>query len=192
MARFPWAGWLLVFSGWLAGPVWGQPATDSSAADPLLQAQQQIERLGHPNYRTRQMARARLEENPQSALQAIRQAIQDVDSMIGTQLVDLLSSLALHTDLIISRSATETLTSLANQATSVGRSATNSLSAIADLQEEKAVEILTNQGAYIGPQNFSINGRLDQTLGPLALRIDDGFWGSDTDLEWIRYLKSVR
>lgn len=151
-----------------------------------------IEQLSHPNYRTRQMARTRLEQYPQHTVHEIQRFIQQADATTGGQLVDVLSGLALHNDLSISRSATQILHSLANQATSVGRSATNSLSAIADLQEEKAVEILSYQGAYIGPQNFSLNGKLDPGGGPLSLRIEDNFDGSQEDLEWIRYLKSVQ
>lgn len=151
-----------------------------------------IQQLSHQNYRTRQMARARLEQYPALAVDEIRQCIQQADTVTGGQLVDLLSGLALHNDLSISRSATQILHSLANQATSLGRSAANSLSAIADLQEEMAVKILSYQGAYIGPQNFSLNGKMDTSIGPLSLRIEDSFEGSQEDIEWIRYLKSVQ
>jgi hypothetical protein len=153
---------------------------------------QQIQRLGDPKYRTRQMARNHLEDNPVQSLLVIRECIDAVETVVGIQLVDLLSGLALHTDFKVSGTATEILASVASEATSVGRSSANSLSAIADLQEEKAVEILTNQGAYIGPQNFSINGRVDRSGGPLSLRIDESFWGTEADLEWMRYLKSVQ
>jgi hypothetical protein len=166
--------------------------SDLSDQEILDEIRQCIQQLSHQNYRTRQMARARLEQYPAQAVHEIRQCIQQADTVTGGQLVDLLSGLALHNDLSISRSATQILHSLANQATSLGRSAANSLSAIADLQEEMAVKILSYQGAYIGPQNFSLNGKMDTGIGPLSLRIEDSFEGSQEDIEWIRYLKSVQ
>lgn len=165
---------------------------DEAVSKDTQWALEQIHRLDHSSYRTRQVARALLEENPHPTLQVIPDVINQVDTVIGIQLVEILSGLALHTDLQVSSLATGTLNSLTAEATSIGRMATNSLSALADLQEQKAYEILTNQGAYIGPQNFSINGRLDRTSDALALRIDDQFWGSPEDFEWIRYLKSVK
>jgi hypothetical protein len=200
-ARLPFAAivWFSVISF-----LWGQ-APDISATPQIEEAQQpdhsgpnadsireQIERLSDPSYRTRQMARTFLEENPLASLAVIDDSILEVETVVGLQLVDLLSGLAVHSDFQVSGAATEILARIASGATSIGRSSANSLRAIADLQEEKAVEILTNQGAYIGPQNFSINGRLDRSGGPLSLRIDDSFWGTDRDLEWIRFLKSVQ
>ncbi|MBX3422826.1 MAG: PDZ domain-containing protein [Pirellulaceae bacterium] len=200
------AGWIVMAA---CSPFWGihafgQQSLDSGSAastaalapadadEIALLIDQQIQRLGDRNYRSRQMARALLESHPQLTLQQIQGCILHVESVIGIQLVELLSGLALHTDLSISSAATDTLNTLANQATSVGRTAINSLSAIADLQEEKAVEMLSYQGAYIGPQNFSINGTINQADTPLSLHIDEDFKGSDSDLHWIRYLKSIQ
>lgn len=162
----------------------GEPSADS--------IQQQILRLGDPSYRTRQVARIFLEEHPLPSLAVIQESIESVETVVGIQLVELLSGLAVHSDFQVSGTATKILAQVAGDATSIGRSSANSLRAIADLQEEKAIEILTNQGAYIGPQNFSINGRLDRSGGPLSLKIDDAFMGTKGDLEWIRYLKSIQ
>lgn len=153
---------------------------------------EQISRLGSSNYRTRLSARAKLEERPMESLLVLQENIHRVDVVVGVQLVEILSGLAMHSDIRVSGIATHILTSTADDATSVGRAAANSLSAIADLQEEKAWQVLTEQGAYIGPQNFSINGRLSNMEGPLSLRIDDQFSGSDEDFDWIRYLKTIK
>ncbi len=155
---------------------------------------EQIHQLKHENYRTRQKARLGLESHPAQSMEVIRSSIGQVDSVVGVQLVDILSGLAVHNDLHIATMATEILASLASDVTSVGRAASNSMSAIADLQEEKAEEILRGFGAYIGPQNFNVNGRVltDLSGRPKSLRIDEHFFGTDSDVQWIRYLRSVR
>lgn len=155
-------------------------------------AVEEIQRLAHPSYRTRQAARNHLEENPYESLPAIEQMIQRADVVSGVQLVEILSGLAAHSDLTVSHQATQILAAAANKATNVGLAAANSLSAIRDLQEERANEVLVGLGAYIGPQNFSLNGRVSNVEGPWSLRIDEQFDGTDQDFEWIRYLKSVR
>lgn len=156
---------------------------------------EQIDRLCHHSYRTRQAARNLLEENPRESLPVIGQMIRKVDVVAGIQLVEILSGLASHSELEVSDAAIRILTEAADSATSVGISASNSLSAIQDLQEEKASEILTNLGAYIGPRDFNINGRTlnggGETLAR-SLRIDDQFWGTDGDFEWIRHLRSIK
>jgi len=167
-------------------------STDTEAAQRSSWAYEEVRRLGNASYRARQAARSQLEERPLESLQVIQQMIKQVDVVVGLQLVDLLSGLAMHSDISVSGIATQTLSTTADNATSVGRAAANSLSAIADLQEERACQVLTDQGAYIGPQNFSINGRLSNMEGPLSLRIDDQFTGRDEDFEWIRYLKTIK
>jgi hypothetical protein len=166
-----------------------QPAQSAASEDSV---REHIAKLNAHSYRTRQMARTFLEENPLSSLAVIGDCILAVETVVGLQLVDLLSGLAVHSDFEVSEAATEILAEIAGEATTIGRCSANSLRAIADIQEEKAVEILSNQGAYIGPQNFSINGRVDRSGGPLALRIDNNFLGSDSDLDWIRFLKSIQ
>lgn len=164
---------------------------NESDANEIVRAQ--IKLLNNPSYRVRQTARFVVEHHPVVSLEVIRTEIDKVDTVVGMQLVDLVSGLAMHSDLTISSSAIELLKEIANDATGIGRSALNCLSSIADLQEEKAVEILRQNGAYIGPQNFSINGKeIDSTQQRLSLVIDDQFTGSDEDFKWIRFLKSVQ
>ena len=156
-------------------------------------ALEQVQRLGHNSYRTRMAARNLLEENPRESLPVIRQMIRQVDVVAGIQLVEILSGLASHSELEVSDAAIKILIATAENATSVGRSASNSLSAIQDLQEEKASEMLVNLGAYIGPRDFNTNGRsLGNDILVRSLRIDDQFGGTARDFEWIRYLRSVK
>jgi PDZ domain len=166
------------------------PAEDTGGASKLVS--QQISRLNDARYQVRQNARSVIEQNPTIALQVIGEEIQTVEVVVGVQLVDIVSGLALHSDLAISAKATELLGSIANDATSVGRGALNCLSAIADLQEEKAVDILSHYGARIAIQDFSLNGRLENQPTRLALTINNSFTGTDEDLAWIRFLKSVQ
>lgn len=172
-----------------AGPIDG--GLQSSQAMELVE--QQIEQLNHPSFRVRQVAKTVVERHPLAALEVIDKKIHQWDAVIGVQLVDLVSGLAMHADLAINSRATELLQRLANETTSVGRSATNALASIADLQEEQAREILLQHGAYIGPQNFSINGKDMRDLSPrLSLVIDDRFTGTEEDFRWIRFLKSIQ
>jgi PDZ domain len=152
---------------------------------------QQISNLSDARYRVRLIARSVIEQYPTAALEVISKEIRTTDAVVGIQLVDMVSGLAMHSDLAISSKATELLSSLANEATSVGRGATNSLSAIADIQEQKAFEVLTHYGAYIGLQNFSLNGKMELNPTKLSLSIIDDFSGTDAELKWIRFLKSV-
>ena len=154
---------------------------------------QQIKLLNNPNYRVRQVAKYVVEHHPLEAIEVIRKEINQVDAVVGVQLVDMVGGLALHSNLNINANAIELLKEIANDATSVGRAARNSLSSLADLQEEKAVRILRAHGAYIGPQNFSIDGKepIASTLR-FSLVIAENFTGGDTEFEWIRFLKSVQ
>lgn len=164
---------------------------EDDSADAFSLVLKQISRLNDSSYRVRMTARSVIEQHPNAALEVISEEIHRVDSIVGIQLVDMLSGLALHSDLTISSKAIHLLNSLANEATSIGRGASNSLKAIADLQEEKAIEVLTHYGASIGPQDFSLNGRLEMYPSRLGLVINDNFSGSDSEVERIRFLKSV-
>lgn len=154
---------------------------------------QQIKLLSNPNYRVRQVAKYVVEHHPSEAIEVIQKEINNVDAVVGVQLVDMVGGLALHSDLSINAKAIELLQQIANDATSVGRAARNSLSSLADLQEEKAIRILRAHGAYIGPQNFSIDGKEPtQSSLRLSLVIAENFTGGKTEYEWIRFLKSVQ
>jgi PDZ domain len=193
-------GWLLRLAllmaiQWLAVPCPAQSAAgvavDSAVVD-QAKLVEQVPLLGSTSYRARQSARAIIEHNPAQAIEVIRQTIHQVDSTIAVQLVDILSGLAMHSDLSISSQATDLLSALADEATSVGRGSNNALQAIADLREEKAIQVMEENGAIIGYQEFSINGK--QVIGGtrrIALTINDDFVGSDQDLKWIRFLKSI-
>ncbi len=185
-----WA-WMSAAPAHADDPVAPVSSQSDSKANDLVR--QQIKLLNNPSYRVRQTARFVVEHHPIASLEVIREDIDNVDTVVGLQLVDLVSGLAMHSDLTISASAIELLREIANDVTGIGRSALNCLSSIADLQEEKAVEILRQNGAYIGPQNFSINGKeIDVTQQRLSLVIDDQFTGTDEDFKWIRFLKSVQ
>ena len=79
----------------------GPPAT-TEATDNDAFLQQQITDLSHPSYRARQLARWRLEQSPAASIRAIEKSIRSIDYNAASQLVDLLSSLAMHTDVSIS------------------------------------------------------------------------------------------
>lgn len=155
--------------------------------------QQQIDDLSNPSYRARQLARWRLEQHPALAVEVIGQALESVEYNTAAQLVDLLSILATHGDVAISVKARETLAKNANRVSSVGKLADNAVRAIADLQEEQAIEVLLHHHAKIGTPDelrFNLNARVVRG-NELAIRIDDDFTGSDETIEWIQFLQSV-
>lgn len=125
----------------------------------------------------------------------IQACLATVDFNTATQLVDLLSSLATHEDVTISRSSQAALRASANRVTSTGRLADNAVRAIADLQEEKALQILTHHGARIGLPGmlgFNLNAKLllrEET--EVALWINESFTGDKQVVEWIPFLKSM-
>ncbi|MFO0942730.1 MAG: PDZ domain-containing protein [Pirellulales bacterium] len=175
-------------------PVFAQTLPSKlDAADVHKLISQQIKLLNNPSYRVRQVAKYVVERHPKEAIEVIRKEINQVDAVVGVQLVDMVGALALHSDLAINNGASELLHEIANDATSVGRSARNSLSSLADLQEEKAIRILRAHGAYIGPQNFSIDGKEPVASSPrFSLMIAENFTGTDAEFKWIRFLKSVQ
>lgn len=167
------------------------PASDKGAETSIAA---EIDALGDPSYRVRQLARWRLEQSPLEALAAIDDRLRHVDFNTGGQLIDLLSALATHNDMAISVRARETLRTHANRVTSIGRKADTALRAIADLQEAQALKILTHHGARFGSPNglgFTLNARLAQESSELALWIDQSFTGDDDTIDWIQCLKSI-
>jgi hypothetical protein len=170
-------------------------ATDSTVVEPdAAFIEQQIRDLSHASFRTRQLARWRLEQSPQLAIEAINACLGQTEYNTGAQLVDVLSTLATQTDVTISLKARETLQKHANRVSAVGRMADNAMRAIADLQEEQALQILTHHGARFGPSNLLgivLNGQMLRNDPDFALWIDESFTGNDEVVAWIQFLKSI-
>lgn len=157
---------------------------------PTNDLMEEVDALNDPSYRARQLARWRLEQNPARTLRVIRDRIGDVDHNAGAQLVDLLTLFAMHKDVVISSQAMDLLRSTSRRMSSVGQLADNSLQAIADLQEEQAIEILVHHRARIGMRDFSLNGQIGQ-FNEMALHIDEDFTGDDEVIQWIRFLQTI-
>ncbi len=151
----------------------------------------QIQELSSPSYRTRELARWRLEQTPSRSIAQIENSIHSVDHNSAAQLIDLLSAFAMHADVQTSLRSKQLLRRLADKPSSVGRLASNTLNAIADLQEQKAMEVLRFHGAQIDYNLFTINGQAIPDMRTLGLKIDDRFDGGPEIVQWIRFLKSV-
>lgn len=151
---------------------------------------EQVALLGNVSYRVRQLARWRLEQYPIASTEVVRKTIAEVDHNTGAQLVDLLTVFATQPDVEISLTAIGVLRQTANKMSSVGRLAKNSLTAITDLQEEQAIEILVHHDARVGSPQFTINGQR-QSTSEMSLHIDERFTGDQETLHWIRFLKSI-
>lgn len=152
---------------------------------------QRMKQLSDSNYRVRQLARWQLEQTPVETMRQVSEMIPELDHNAAAQVVDIVSALAMHSDTQISLEARKLLESLADEVTAIGHLANNTLGAIADLQESQAVEELTYAGAYIGRQNFAINGRAGPSEPYLALAIGENFRGTDETIQRIRFLKSI-
>jgi hypothetical protein len=166
-------------------------AQDETDAFRPADLREHIIALSHPSYRARELARWRLEQQPLQSIVEIQKNIQSVDHNAAAQLIDLLSSMAMSSDVAVSVEARSALGDLANNTTSVGKLAGNTLNAIADLQEEKAMQILAFHGAQFRHGLFTINGhsRADPSL--LGMKIDETFDGDAETIKWIRFLKSI-
>lgn len=194
--------WGLLAWGMLA---WGntaycQPPADGELAIASVESvrsasvatiREQMQQLSDVSYRARQLARWRLEQSPVETMQVVPSTIGSLDHNAAAQLIDLVSALAMNADTKISIQARNLLETLADDVSAVGHLANNTLHAIADLQEAQAVEDLTYWGAYIGQQDFAINGRAMGGDPYLALRIGENFRGSDETIQRIRFLKSI-
>ena len=175
-------------------------ATDSSVQSIATQSslERLIEDLNDSNFRKRQLARWKLEQTPLESIQAIEACLGGATYNSGAQLVDVLSSLATHADISVSIRARQVLLQYANRVSAIGRLADNSLRAIADLQEEQALQILRHHGARFGPSyllQLVFNGkppvRDPSVPDDFAIVIDDSFTGDDEVIAWIQFLKSV-
>ncbi len=195
VAFWLWCAWGL---GVFPAPTNGQDHVASIAnADTLSDTTniaQQIKDLSHPSYRTRQLARWRLEQSPLETIDALQACLSDVQFNTGSQLVDILSALATQADANVSSRARQALQQHANRVSAVGRLADNALRAIADLQEEQAIAILSHHGARFGSSNMLgivLNGKPKQDAEEFALLIDESFTGDAQVVAWIQFLKSV-
>ncbi|MEZ6133926.1 MAG: hypothetical protein R3C53_03345 [Pirellulaceae bacterium] len=189
---------MICLGGWLIS---GLPASaqvpDQSPAEHSVKCHsvefvdEQLSQLGASDFRARELARWRLEQTPAQSIAGIKRVIHAADYNAAAQMVGILSALAIRTDAEISLSSRQLLNELSQETSSIGRMASNTLGAIADVQEAKAIEILTYHGAYIGPSDFPINGKQRSAENWLSLKIDESFTGDAEVVQWIRYLKSV-
>lgn len=166
-----------------------QERTQTVSESPL---QAQVALLSDPSYRVRQLARWRLEQYPFETLAIIEREIANSNHDAGTQLVDILTVFATHSDVSLSVRAMNTLRATASEVSAIGRLAQNSLDAIAGMQEEQAIETLSLHDAFFNVgASFSINAQLTGRDAGLTLHINDRFNGDDDVVQWIRFLRSV-
>lgn len=152
----------------------------------------QIGLLSHSNYRVRQSASWELSKYPEQALPIIASEINAQDYDTCSELVDYLTEVALGSDVKLGIEALRVLNSLASQLTSAGKLASSSTYAIAELQEEDAIEILRYKKAILGPRGTGFQLNASTGMGSeFALRITSDFQGDDDDIQRIRFLKSV-
>ena len=150
----------------------------------------QISLLSHSNFRVRETASWELSKYPKQALTIIEAELPGRDFDTCERLVDYLTELALGPDLELGIRSRAILNVYSQDASSLGKRASNSLYAISELQEEEAIEILTYQKAVLGPRTFQLNAST-QTGNEFSLQITDSFEGGDEAIQRIRYLKSV-
>ncbi|GIW97034.1 MAG: serine protease [Pirellulaceae bacterium] len=152
--------------------------------------QTQVSLLESPSYRERQQAYWHLQRHPIATLRVIEASLPGASLEVGSRLVELLTEFALSDSVAVSDGATALLQSSAQQLTSIGQLANNALSSMADIQEQRAIDLLVLHGARIGPRNFGMNGQFSP-IGELALTIDETFTGDESVVYRIKYLKSI-
>lgn len=153
----------------------------------------EIDALSSNSYRERQLARWRLEQEPIETLRAIELVVGKVDHNAGAQLVSLLSSLAIHSEIEVCQQARLILDRIAGEPTYAGSLAAGIVQEIADIQEIQALQVLSLHGAKIGriPLRLHNTDRLALTTTPVVLQIDTDFRAQNDVVQWIRFLQSV-
>ena len=73
----------------------------------------------------------------------------------------------------------------------VGQLARQSVEAISDLEEQRAVEVLLHNDAILGPRRFSLNSMKDRLDTEDALLINSNFVGDDECIKQIALIKSI-
>ena len=136
------------------------------------------------------MAYWRLRQHPREVLPLIGRHLPACSIEVGGRLIDLLTEFALSNDIGVSDQAAQILNQTADGLTSLGQLARNTMATMADIQEQRAVELLTMHGARIGPRDFGLNGQFS-TVAELALAIDEQFTGDVSVVRRIKYLKSI-
>lgn len=170
---------------------YGQGESLPSVEDPASKTQRAVADLSDPNFRVRELARWQLSQNPTEALPIIRVALQTAEHHTGAALVDIVTEMALGGESSIQLEAMEVLKQASKRRSSVGGLANNALSAISELQEGQAIELLLHHGAIIGPRAFSLNGKKGLVDSELALHINEDFSGDPAAINRICYLSSV-
>jgi hypothetical protein len=172
------------------------PAGNVEAAT-LAQLRGEIAKLADDSFRARELARWRLARYPQATLQVLREAMETTDVNVGTEIVQLLGSLAMAGDPSVSIAAHEMLERMAAEGTAVtavSYLAREALSAIGERQEVLAYERMLDLQAQIGPLELSVGGVVQNRIilgNSNILYINEAFQGAAADFVMIRFLRSV-
>ncbi|HBE70681.1 MAG TPA: hypothetical protein DDW52_21255 [Planctomycetaceae bacterium] len=154
---------------------------------------EQLRYLGDANYRVRRTAQARLQSHPHATLEAILAFVQTAEPNLGSEIVNILSGFATHSDLDISRHSRQVLTEISRQPTYAGFLAANTVSLIADIQERQAIKQLILAGAGISnrpARHRMTKGNLSSPK-PRVLFVTPAFRRSDERIERIELLSST-
>ena len=153
--------------------------------------QKQVLLLSDPQYRVRDMAKFRLQENARRSIRVLEKALLTADHHSGRIMVDLLTQFATSDNLAASYEAKKLLEATAGRLSAVGQLARQSVEAISDLEEQRAVEVLLHNDAILGPRRFSLNSMKDRLDTEDALLINSSFVGDDECIKQIALIKSI-
>lgn len=169
-------------------PITAAKEQSSTTVDEMVR---QISRLNAASFRVRQAALSRLELHPAETLEAIQQQMPVADPNVAGQLVNLLSSLATHSNVQVSKQAGSVLQEMSRQPTYAGLLATNTLSVIADVQERQAITKLKLEGARIDDRQITLHNMTAIRGLQRVLELNDNFQRSADCLERISALNSI-
>ena len=153
--------------------------------------QEQVLLLSDPQYRVRDMAKFLLQENALRTIPVLEPALLTADHHSGRIMVDLLTQFATSDNLAASYEAKKLLEATAGRLSAVGQLARQSVEAISDLEEQRAVEVLLHHDAILGPRTFTLNSMKERLDTEDALLINSNFVGNDECIKQIALIKSI-
>ncbi|MEM7560644.1 MAG: hypothetical protein AAF394_16095, partial [Planctomycetota bacterium] len=180
---------------WFALLAGNYPVSMAQEDEPSDQQSQKLKEqvllLSDPQYRVRDMAKFRLQENALRTIPVLEQALLTADHHSGRIMVDLLTQFATSDNLAASYEAKKLLEATAGRLSGVGQLARQSVEAISDLEEQRAVEVLLHNDAILGPRTFNLNSMKDRLDTEDALLINSAFVGDDECIKQIALIKSI-
>jgi len=189
----------------LVGVTWScwvgaqQPAETTDPADTNNRTQttastqeikQWVEDLGADEYFLRAAATRKLKAARLAAVGPVGEALSGRELEVSTRAAEILQQLAVSGDLATEEAARAALAKVADlKVTAASRRAQDALDQLDALRQQRALEVLKHLGAHVERQHEETG--LPSIGDMIELKIDNGWRGTDQDLERLRWLIDV-